>query len=225
MYFIEVNYSVVSTVFHIRSVLTELLHHPILSFDTETAGVYSKVERKSATKVLAQPDLPLETRRSALLVAGNSGLSFPALVSVTHFIFGVSEDESVVIICESPVIEKYIWEWVKDYSGKLLIHNALFDLKIMYNRLKALPKNYEDTSLLSKCLINNSDPWLARVGLKELMGSYYDPKWSLMDTYEPDNLRDPDFLLYAATDGAATFKLWYDIQGYLERQKDEQTSL
>jgi hypothetical protein len=86
----------------------------------------------------------------------------------------------------------------------------------MYNRMGELPKRYEDTALLAKCLTNHSNTWKCKVGLKDLMGEYYDPSWSLFDEYEPENLKDPKFLLYAATDGGATFKLWEIIQEELD---------
>lgn len=208
---INLDFSVYATDFHINKALQRLSFTPVLSFDTETAGVYSKEERKEAEQLL-KGDLTVEERQLALLVSANSGLSFPSLVNVTHFIFGTSESHSVILICDNPKTEYRIWKWVADYNGLLLIHNTLFDLKLMYNRIGKFPKNYEDTALLAKVLINNSDTWKSKVGLKELMADDYDPSWTFIDEYEPKNLKDPKFLKYAAIDGAATFKLWTDMQ-------------
>jgi hypothetical protein len=58
-----------------------------------------------------------------------------------------------------------------------------------------------------KTLINNSDVWKAKIGLKDLMGEYYSPAWSVFDSYEPENPLDTNFLDYAAIDGAATYHL------------------
>jgi DNA polymerase I-like protein with 3'-5' exonuclease and polymerase domains len=174
--------------------------------------LYTPEERAEAVQFLKDEDLPVDTKRIALLVANNSGLSFPSLIQTTHFVFGVSEDYSVILVCDDPQLEMHIWNRIAEYDGLYLVHNTLYDLKIMYNRLRKLPKNYEDTALLAKCLINNAENWRAKVGLKDLMGSYYDPAWSLFNEYEPKNLKDPKFLMYAATDGGATFKLWELIQ-------------
>jgi len=212
---IKVTHKVYANKWHIRKALARLATYYTLSFDTETAGVYSKTERKEAREYLKKENIPVDKKAIALQIEANSGLSFPSLVNVTHFVFGISDHESVILICNDPVLEMMIWKWVANYKGLLLIHNTLFDLKIMYNRVGTLPINYEDTQLLAKCLTNNADVWKSKVGLKDLMGSYYDPMWVLVDEYEPDNLKDPKFLQYAGIDGAATFKLWYDIKGYM----------
>ncbi len=212
---IHVDFSVFTTRYHIEKALAVLTRHEVLSFDTETKGVYTKQERAEAITLLKDQNLPVDIKQIALLVANNSGLSFPVLLSVTHFVFGTSEKHSVLIICDNPQLEYRIWDWISKYKGKLLLHNTLFDLKIMYNRIRRLPLNYEDTALLAKSLLNNAHIWKSKVGLKELMADHYDPAWSIFEEYEPDNLKEPKFLNYAAIDGAATFKLWADMQIHL----------
>lgn len=212
---IKVTYDVYSTRYFIDRAMSKLFKLPVLSFDTETRGVYSQEERAEATQMLKDDDLPVDTKRIALLVANNSGLSFPSLINVTHFVFGTSEDHSVILVCDNPRLEMYIWKRIAEYAGLYLIHNTLYDLKIMFNRVGCLPTDYEDTALLAKSLINNAATWKAKVGLKELMGEYYDPTWVLMNDYEPENLREPKFLDYAAIDGAATVKLWGMLQDHL----------
>lgn len=223
MSFIKVKTKVYSSRWHINKVLNELKDREFLGFDTETRGVYSKAERAKAVEFLKQNDIPLENKRIALQVAENNGLSFPSLVEVTHFVFGLSEDESIVIICDNPALEIFIWRWIASYKGLLLIHNTLYDLKIMFHRLKRFPVNYEDTQLLAKCLTNNVEVWKSKVGLKELMGTYYDPSWALIDGYEPDNLKDPKFIKYSGIDGAAVIKLWNDMKDFMEDMVNEKS--
>jgi hypothetical protein len=217
---LKVNYEVHANRWHIAKALEELMQRDILSFDTETAGVYTKAERKEATAYLKQENLPVTSKGLALQVEANCGLSFPSLVTVTHFVFGINDHKSVIIVCDNPQLELFIWRWIAAYTGKLIIHNALFDLKIMYHRIKKYPQNYEDSQLLAKCLTNNVEVYKARVGLKDLMGTYYDPMWVLVDEYEPEDLKNPKFIMYAAIDGAATMKLWYDIQDHLREETD-----
>jgi len=209
---IKVTYQHYSTRFHIAKAMKMLEDLPVLSFDTEGRGVYTPEDREEAKELLKNPDISKEHKRLSLLVANNSGLSFPSLVRVTHFIFGTSNSHSIVFVCDNPQLELFIWDWISRYKGLLLVHNALFDLKLMKHRVNKYPLNYIDTSLVAKCLINHVSIWKAKIGLKELMGSFYDPRWSVHEDYEPKNLRDPDFLMYSATDGAATFKLWEMIQ-------------
>jgi len=217
--FIEVSYEVYSTPWFIRQKLAQLEEHIMLSFDTETRSVYSKEERKEAKLLLKNPKISLKNKKLSLQVVNSSGLSFPSLVTVTHFIFGISDCESVVLIAENMAVEMIIWHWLAKYEGLIIVHNSLFDLKLMYHRVKKFPKNYEDTQLLAKTFVNHVDIWKAKVGLKELVGDHYLPAWSLFDTYEPKNLRDPKFLMYAATDGCATILLYEQLEEHINKNE------
>lgn len=203
---IKVTKEVYSTPWTINEALSVMVQIPKMSFDIETSGLYSKQERKEAMKLLDE-DMNIYNHKLASVVANNSGLSFPSITRTTHFIFGLSRHHSVVIVIPNRHIEILVWNWLRNYRGKLFIHFALFDLKVMYHRIRDLPYDYDDTALMLKTLINNSDVWKSKTGLKDVMGEYYSPSWSLFDEYEPENLSDPDFLDYAAIDGAATFYL------------------
>lgn len=203
---IEVTREVYKTPWTIKLQLDWLNGWDKLSFDVETSGLYSKEQRREAMK-LTEEGLKTEMHKLVSVVANNSGLSFPSITKTTHFIFGISKSHSVILVPPDANSELFIWNWLSKYQGTLLIHNTLFDLKIMYNRIKKLPVDYEDTMLMLKTLINNSDVWKAKTGLKDVMDGYYDPAWSLYDQYEPENPMDLNFLDYAAIDGAATYHL------------------
>lgn len=209
---IKVNFEVFSSAFQISKCLQRLSQLPVLSFDTEVAGIYPKSDRAEAKKILKSDNASREAIKLASLVEANSGLSFPSLVRVTHFVFGTGINSAVILVCDTPTKEMLVWNWVAKYPGKLIIHNTLFDLKIMYHRVQALPLDYEDSQLLAKAYTNNAENWKAKVGLKDLMASHYDPAWTLIDEYEPEDLHDPKFLRYASIDGAACFKLWLELQ-------------
>jgi len=218
--FIEVSYEAYSTPWFIRQKLKELEEHIMLSFDTETRSVYTKEERKEAKTLLKNPNISLKNKKLSLQVMNSSGLSYPSLINVTHFVFGLSESESVILIAETMAVEMIIWNWLATYEGLIIVHNSLFDLKIMYHRVKVLPKNYKDTALITKTFVNHADNWKAKVGLKEQMGAYYDPRWQMMDDYEPADLKSPKFLMYAAIDGAATFRLYEEVEQHIEEFGD-----
>ncbi len=208
---IQVSYKLYTTQYGIKTALESLNSASMISFDLETQSLYS-LEEKAEAKDLLKGDLSYQDTKLCKLAARSSGLSNPRLIKVTHFIFGLSQDESIICIANNRKTEVMIFNWLATYKGKVLIQNALFDLKIMYERINKLPADYEDTQLLAKSLINNVDDWQAKTGLKHLMSSYYDPKWELIETYDIQNYKDENFLRYASIDGAATFKLWEDIQ-------------
>ena len=148
---IKVTYDCYKTPMSINKKLLELVNIPLMSFDIETKGLYSKEERKEAAKLLAGGELSLEQHKLASVVANNNGLSFPSLTTTTHFIFGLSKDYSVILIPNSWYFEQVIWDRIRNYQGKLIIHNAGFDLKVMYHRIGELVQDFEDTSIMAKC--------------------------------------------------------------------------
>jgi hypothetical protein len=220
MSIIKVTYDLCLTSYAAQKKLKELSNIPVLGFDTETRSVYTNAEIQKAKDLLKDEEsIPVESRPLVKLTARSSGLSYPLITKTTHFIFGLSESHSVIIVTNTVSEELLVWYWLSQYQGKLLIHNAVFDLKTMAVRVGMLPKDYEDTQLLAKTFINNAENWKAKTGLKELMGGYYDPKWSLYNQYDIENYKDIDFLQYMAVDGAAVYKLWFQLQTYKEKNK------
>ncbi len=203
---IQVQRKVYKSPWAINEMLAGLTGVSKMAFDIETSGLYSKEQRKEAIKLL-DSDMSIYHHKLASVVANNSGLSFPSITRTTHFIFGMTRNMTKIIVVPNRHIEILVWNWVRNYRGKLLIHHALFDLKVMYHRIGDLPHDYDDTALMVKTLINNSDVWKSKSGLKDVMGEYYSPSWALFDEYEPENPSDPKFLDYCAIDGAATFYL------------------
>ena len=205
---IEVTYEVGSTTWSIVKLLKNLEKYEVLGFDVETAGIYTKNERKAAREELKKEIIAPSLKRQCILIENNSGLSHPSLVKTTHFIFGTSNSTSVVLVTSTTEQELLVWRWVSKQETMFLIHNTLFDLRILHHRVGRFPKNYIDTALLAKCLINNVDNYKSRIGLKVLVGDYYKPAWALFDEYEPENLMNKAFLEYASIDGAAVYKLY-----------------
>jgi len=58
---------------------------------------------------------------------------------------------------------------------------------------------------LLKSLINDVEPWNCQVGLKDFMFGKYDPKWTLIETYDIEDYKNDAFLRYCSIDGAATY--------------------
>lgn len=204
---LKIDYDVYSSIYSIKKQLNILFEYERLSFDTETQSLYSKQERKEAQEYLKEHDYNDPYFKDASVVANSDGLSYPSLVKTTHFVFGISRTKSVIFICDTPQKEILVWKELTKYDGLLFLHNTLFDLKIMYQRVQQLPKNYIDTALFVRCFINDVNNWKCKVSLKHLMSEYYDPKWTLMNEYEPEDLKNKNFLDYTAIDGAATFYL------------------
>lgn len=218
--FIQVDNVIYANNYRIRNELPKLLKaHDILSFDCETRSVYDKAERAEAKEYLKDATTSDPYYKQARVVSESSGLSYPSIVKTTHFIFGISKHKVCTVICKTPEIELFIWNLIAGYGGTFLIHNSGFDLKICYERTGKLPKKFEDTMLMAKCLINHVNIWKSKTGLKELVGDYYPPSWSLYSDYEPSDLKNPDFLKYCGFDGSAVWTVYSLIQEELKREQ------
>ncbi len=206
---IKVDYEVYSTAYSIRKHLPKLLAaNKVMSFDVETRSIYDAEQREDAKEYLKELPTSDPYYKQAMMVSNSSGLSFPSLVRTTHFIFGENINKSHIFICTDDSLELYIWGMVAGYTGKWLIHNSLFDLRICYQKVGKLPKNYDDTMLMVKGLINHVNIYKAKTSLKELVGHKYPPAWSLYNDYEPTNLKNKSFLDYCAYDTSAVWALY-----------------
>lgn len=213
--FIDVTYTAIKDKKESIEFLARLNKKPLLAFDTESRSIYTPEDRAEAEELLKSGDAG-EYRQMAHMVLNSSGLSYPEITKTTHFVFSDSISHSTVLVCDDVDSELRVWHSLANYRGKLIVHNFLFDIKTMYLRTGKLPVDFEDTQLMVKSLTNHVDIWRAKVGLKDLMAAYYDPSWGMVEDYEPKDLMDPKFLLYAATDGAACFNLYHTALEYFK---------
>lgn len=215
--YIKVNYEFHTTLYSINKALKKLESYDILSLDFEAQSVYSLKERAEAKDLLKQysEDMSPDDIRLSKMVARSSGLSNPRISKVTHVIFGLSNHESVVLVVNGYKSLKAIMDWIVNYPGKLIIHNSLFDLKIVHYWTNKLPKDFIDTQLLTKTVINHTENWKAKSGLKDLMSGHYDPRWCEIESYDIQDFKNEAFLRYSAIDGAATYKLYEELQEHL----------
>ena len=218
--FVQVDNTILSSTYRIMNDIPKLLkEHKMLSLDVECRTVYTKPERDEAKAYLKDAPTSDTYYKQARVVAASSGLSYPSIVKTTHFIFGVSKNKVYTVICKTPKMELFLWNLIANYSGTFLIHNSGFDMKICYQRTGKMPKNVEDTMLLAKCLVNHVNIWKAKTGLKELVGDYYPPSWSLYSDYEPADLKNVDFLKYCGYDGSAVWTVYELMKEELRNEK------
>ncbi len=184
-----------------------------LAFDCETRSIYSTKDKEEVKEALKKKEIVDQTELDiAELIKESSGLSYPSIVKVTHFMFSDSKNKADILIAKEENTELLIYNWMSRSNKTFLIWNALFDLKIMYSRIGKFPKRYEDPSLALKVLINNVDIFKSRTGLKLFMGKYYPTDWSVDVNYDVEDLLDEKFLRYCAIDAASTYYGWQLIK-------------
>ena len=215
---IKVDYKVYSTTVSALEALKELPY--TIALDFEVQSLYSNSDRIEAKELLKQ-ELDRPTERFCKLVAESNGLSYPSITKITHMIIGIDESTSIVIVISNSQMEKVLLNWIVSVKHHFLLHNASFDLKQVYVKTGKFPEHYDDTQLLAKIFINHADTWKANTQLKVLMGQYYTPKWTNIEGYDNEDLKDEAFLRYSAIDGAATMLLWKQLQEEVEIKKGD----
>lgn len=210
---IEVKYEVYSTMYRVQQVLETLPY--LISLDFEVRPILTNADIKEAKDLLKEE--ALMSHEDTILckqVANSSGLSYPSLTKVTHVNIGLSRDTAIVIVVDDDRLRNYLMNWFVTTDRHIIFHNALFDAKLIYYTTGKLPKKYDDTQLLARCLINHTQDWMCKTGLKELMSSYYDRKWGLIEKedYFNEDLKNEDFIRYCSIDAAGTYFLYEQLQ-------------
>ena len=187
----------------------------LFAADFETASIYSSKTTQELLKLkldlIPDDDAHFEQHRLVLQQYEADGLSHPSLTCITHLSVGWSDHEAKVIICPNEQMRKLVCNFLVSTEKKQLWHNATFDFKhILWNTGK-LPKNYVDTMLLAKCILNDANQFRNDVRLKSLMAYAYGT-WAISkDNFTLDEMYDENMLKYSATDACATYKLYQDI--------------
>lgn len=189
--------------------------------DFETAIKYTP-EQLAQWEATLQENLPkLERKRIEALLSATA-LDHPSHTVLTHLQLAWSPSEAYVFILDNKKITDLILQFLITTSRRQIWHNAIYDFKQIYYRTGSFPQVYEDTQLLSKCILNHVETHKARTGLKELAGQWYG-SWAISpDSFTVDQMYDPKVLLYAATDACATYRLWTSINDYIQEEKKAQ---
>lgn len=208
---LEVTFSYTGNVEEAKKLLDSIPTDTV-ACDFEAASKLSPARRTYLEKRLNLPALSVSYKNKLLQQLNADGLSHPSLVDITHFGIAWSETEAIVLVTNSREMREFVYDWIVTTTKKQVWHNAGFDFKHIYYHTNKFPKDFEDSQQLAKVLLNDADNFKSQTGLKKLMGYAYTPKWKdLADGFAPVDPFDPDFLLYAAIDPCATWKLWQDI--------------
>lgn len=207
---IHVNYEYTDNTYIAAKWLEEL--PDLFAADFEVASKYTVKDKELIQfRLDNKKDLSFEDIRIAKQKINSNGLSHPKLTVITHLSVGWDKDQSKVIICSNNTIRNLIYNFLISTNKTQIWHNATFDFGHIYYNTGIIPKNYIDTMLLAKCILNNANSFKDNVKLKELMAYAYGD-WAISkDNFTLEDMWDPNMIRYSATDSAATYKLYTDI--------------
>ena len=183
----------------------------VFAADFEVASKYTKQSKELFKYRLDHRKLTDEEYRLNLQALMSDGLSYPSLTVVTHLSVGWSDKDSKVIVCKNASLRSLVFSFLTTTDKTQIWHNASFDFKHIYYHTGKTPKNYIDTQLLAKCILNDADSFKDRTGLKDLMAYAYGD-WAISkENFTLEEMYDENMIRYAATDSPATFRLYQDI--------------
>lgn len=218
---IKVTYKSTNRAYEANRFLNDIKKYPIIGCDLETASKYTSEQIEECKQVITSPDYDKSEKILAQSILNVDGLSHPAHCTVTHGIIGVSESESYVFLLDNDKITDLFFNFLIETEQTQIWHNATFDFKHIYYHTGKFPKVYEDTQILSKCLINHVNNFKAKTGLKELAGTWYGD-WAISeDNFDISKMYEDSVIKYAATDGCSTLKLWNYINDECDKIDEE----
>lgn len=208
----QINYSTTSDPTEARKWLESL--PSLISCDFEAASRFT-AEEKEAFKAELKENPPFARERELRQFINSSGLSHPSLVTITHLSIAYTENDAYVFIVDSQEMLTLIIDFLVTTPSKQIWHNLCFDGKLIYYHSKGLfPKNYEDTQIFAKTLLNHVNNTKSQTGLKHLMGYKYGDWAVSTDYFDISQMYNPDVHRYAAIDACATLTLWNELDAY-----------
>lgn len=184
----------------------------LIACDFETAPRWTDVEKEALKEKLANPEgMSVEDIRLIQQAISSTGLSHPSLTYITHFSVAWSETESFVAILDTDLLRLSVLNWLVTTTKRQIWHNFSFDGKLIHYYTKKLPINYDDTEILSRCLLNHVQTDEAKSGLKFLMGYRYGDWAVAKDHFNLDSIYNESLIHYAGIDSCATFALYGEI--------------
>ncbi len=208
---IQVSYKSTTNAYEANKFLSEIKEYAILGCDLEAASIYTEEHLEECKIVMEGKEWSKADKILAQSILNSDALGHPSHSVPTHGIVGVSESESYVFILDNDKIFNLFMNFLVNTEQVQVWHRASYDFKHVLYHTGKFPKNYEDTQILAKTLLNHVDVFKAKTGLKELAGQWYGD-WAISaDNFTLDQMYDPKMLKYAGTDGCATLKLWHYI--------------
>lgn len=193
-------------------------NYSIVGVDFEAAVRYSDEEIAEAKSELELTNPEFYKRLELQQIINATALSHPSKAFPTHLSIGLSETEAKVVIIHTYELLYLVMDWLTTTEVTQIWHNASFDFKHIYHHTQKFPKNYEDTQILAKTVLNHVEVYKAKTGLKELMSEEYGAWATSKDNFTVSEMYEPYMLKYAATDGCAVVCLWNRVNSYLRDQ-------
>lgn len=197
---------------------------PLFAADLETAIRYTEEEVQYAKERMIDLTISKKERITYQAIANATALGHPYHCTITHCNIAWTEEDAYVFIIDNKEIADVVLTFLTTTDRKQIWHNYCYDGRFMRYYANADPIDIEDTQILAKTLLNHVEIFKAKVGLKDLMGTWYGDWGISADNFIVAQQHDPEVIKYSAIDAAATYKLWYYLQDFITSNSLEEES-
>lgn len=191
--------------------LNELKNRKVIACDFEAAVKYTEEDRKVLEHIIDEQATPYLVKKQAEAVLAATPLDHPAHSLPTHLSVAWADNEAYVFVLDKPAMLNVVMQFLVTTDVKQVWHRATYDFMHIYYHTGKMPKDYEDSQIFAKVLLNHVDVHKANTGLKELAGHAYGEWGIASDSFVTENMFDPTMLKYAATDACATYWVYQKL--------------
>lgn len=217
---IKVSYESTTDPVRASQMLSHIASIGIAAFDFEVAIKYTPEELTEFELKAQDTSLPYIQRKMYEAKTKADALGHPSHTQLTHISIAWTESDAYVIILDTPKITDLVLDFLITTDCTQIWHNLSYDAKHIVYRTGQFPKNYEDTQIFAKTLLNHVDTFKANTGLKELAGNVYG-NWAISpDLFDISQMYEDNVLKYAATDACATMWVWNKLQSYVQESNN-----
>jgi len=202
---IKVSYDSTNKAIVANRKLREIAKHSMIACDFEVAVKYSQDELDRFKEITEDPKITYLGRKRALAKLKATALDHASHCTITHLSIAWSDRDSYVFILDNPEITNRVLAFLTTTTQLQIWQNASYDFRHIIYRTGLVPKNYTDTAIYAKTLVNHVDIQKATVGLKELAGHVYGAWGISEDNFTIEQMYEEHMLKYAATDACATY--------------------
>ena len=194
----------------------------VFAADFETAIKYTAEEVAESKVISLDTTIPRLERVRHQAIANATALGHPSHCTITHCSMAASESEGLVFIIDNQEIADVVLDFLTETEKKQIWHNYCYDGRFLRYFQRKDVKNFEDTQIFAKTLINHVEIFKARTSLKDLAGAWYGDWGISADNFTLAQQYEPKVLHYAAIDACSTFKLWHYLNSFCREASEEQ---
>jgi hypothetical protein len=218
---IRVDYKSTNEAAIAASWITEL--PDIFAADLETAVKYPAEVVTSAKEKMVNPKVSRKLQVKYQAIANATALGHPSHCTITHCSIAWTNKDALVFIIDNQAIADVVLDFLTETDKTQIWHNYCYDGRFIRYFTGKDVRVVEDTQIFAKTLLNHVNIYKAITRLKDLMEGCYGSWGISSDSFTIAQQHSPEVIKYSAIDACATYKLWEDLNDFIEEADSGKT--